>query len=184
MTQAPDRLMTAEELLDLPDDGKQYELVRGKLICMAGTSTLPAVVALNVASELRVFVRQHKLGICGGADWGFILARDPDVVRLPDGAFVRSERVPATGIPPGFWAGPPDAAVEVVSPSDRFKDVMEKAQDYMDAGTRLLWVIDPEARRAWVFRPGTVTRSIDENGVLDGEDVLPGFSLPLRDVLV
>ncbi len=178
-------LMTAEDLLRLPDDGNQYELVRGKRICMGGTPARPAIVAANIGTLINVFVRQHRLGVCGGADFGFLLASNPDTVRVPDFAFVRAERVPAAGIPDGFWQGAPDLAIEVFSPSNRFTDVLEKVYEYLAAGARLVWVVEPEARKAMVFRPGAAPPLVlGEDGVLDGEDVLPGFTLPLREVWV
>ena len=184
MTAMPSRrLMTAEELARLPDDGRVYELSRGKLICMAPSAWPPSMVAGNLHLEVGAFVRQHKLGICGVSEGGFLLNTDPDVVRAPDVWFVRADRVPAPPAPGGYWPGAPDLAVEVLSPSDRFIDVMRKVRDYLDAGVRLLWVIDPEARTAGIFRPGVSERFIDEDGALDGEDVLPGFSLLLSDVL-
>lgn len=177
--------MTAGELLEMPDDNRhQYELVRGKLICMAPSSSRPSIVAMRAAVRIGSFIDQHGLGIYGGADWGMRLASNPDTVRAPDFGFIRAERVLPEGIPAGFWPGGPDLAVEVLSPSDRFAAVMERVQDYLDAGTRLVWAIDPESRHAAVFRPAGPVTWVDENGVLDGEDILPGFSLPLRDVLV
>jgi Uma2 family endonuclease len=176
--------MTAEELAALPDDGyHRYELVQGQLLTMCPSASYPGVVAGNVQGELRQFVRQHKAGVCGTADSGFLLFSNPDTVRAPDAWFVRRERVPGGRIPRTFWPGPPDIAVEVLSPTDRFSAVMAKSDDYLRAGTSLLWVIDPEGRTAAIFRPGRAPQLIGEDGVLDGEDVLPGFRLVLRDVL-
>lgn len=177
------KLMTAEELAALPDDGHVYELSRGKLICMSPSGSLPSIVAGKILFRLAGFVEQHRLGFYGTAEGGFRLARQPDTVRAPDVWFVRGERLPAEGIPTTFWPGAPDLAIEVLSPSDRFSAVLEKVRDYIDAGTRLVWVIDPEARSAGVFRPQGPVFFVDEDGTLDGEDVLPGFSLRLRDVL-
>jgi Uma2 family endonuclease len=75
-------------------------------------------VAANIGGEVRSFVKQNRLGVSGGSDWGFTLASNPDTVRAPDVGFVRAERIPAEGIPPGFWPGAPDLAGEVLSPSD------------------------------------------------------------------
>jgi Uma2 family endonuclease len=112
-----------------------------------------------------------------------LLKRGPDVVRAPDVWFVRADRVPADGIPVSFWPGAPDLAIEVLSPTDRVGAVLRKVREYLDAGVRLVWVIDPEARTAGVFRPGRTEHFIDDDRILDGEDVLPGFTLPLREVL-
>ena len=161
MTRAPEQpLMTADELLALPDDGRcQYELVRGRLIAMSPSSSRPAIVAGRVFRPLSNFVEEQRLGVCGGADWGFRLAMDPDTVRSPDCAFVRAERVPADGVPDGFWPGAPDLAVAVLSPSNRFAEILERVEDYLAAGTRLIWIFDPEAHGAHLpSRPGADRR--------------------------
>lgn len=181
MTAAPiTRSMTADQLLELPNDGHSYELSRGMLICVTPTSYLPGRVAGRVMGRLFRFVEDHKLGECGSADMGFRLASDPDTVRAPDAWFIRADRVPVGDPPTGFFPGPPDLVVEVLSPSDRFNDVMRRIRDYLDAGTPLIWVFDPGSRLTAVFRPGLPVRFLDDDGVLDGEDVLPGFSLALR----
>ena len=141
------------------------------------------MVGRKMAARLGDFVDGHGIGECGISEGGFKLASDPDVVRAPDVWFVRAERVPAGGFPSGIWEGFPDLAVEVLSPTDRPLAVAQKLQDYLDAGTRLVWVLDPDARAAAVYRPGHVPTFLNEDGILDGEDVLPGFALPLRDVL-
>ena len=184
MTIAASRpLLTADDLLKLPDDGKRYELVRGELVCMAAATLRSSIIGAKVATRLTLFVEQHPIGECGISEGGFKLAPNPDIVRVPDVWFVRAERVPAGGFPDGIWEGFPDLAVEVLSPTDRPLAVAQKVQEYLDAGTRLVWVLDPDARAAAVYRPGHVPVFLDENGILDGEDVLSGFTLPLRDVL-
>jgi Uma2 family endonuclease len=175
--------MTAEELMELPDDGSTfYELSRGILICMSPSAYQPSRIAGVLLVRLGGFVDQHNLGEYGSADGGFKLASNPDTVRAPDVWFVRADRAPAAE-DPGFYNGPPDLAIEVLSPSDRFHKVALKIRDYLDAGTPLVWVLDPESKLTAVFRPGAPVRFIETDGTLDGEDVLPGFSLPLRDVL-
>jgi Uma2 family endonuclease len=183
MTQAPDRLMTADDLLKLPKLDKRYELVRGRLVAGEWSGSRAAVVAMNLAVSAHSFAEAHSLGQCLGANAGMHLFTNPDTVRAPDFAFIKAERLPAR-LPDGYWPGAPDVAAEVLDPDDRFAFIMDKVQDYLSAGTRLLWVIDPGERQAWAFRPDGQPTTINENGVLDGEDVLPGFSLPLRDVLV
>jgi len=183
-TASAPRLMTADELLAMPDDGNRYELVEGELICMSPSSVWPGIVGGNIFGLLWTFLRRRRgLGICGISEVGFRLASDPDTVRAPDVWFVRAERVAAQGIPEGFWPGAPDLAVEVLSPSDRFTAVLRKVQDYLSAGTRLIWVIDPQGRSAAVFQPDAMPSLLGEDGMLDGADVLPGFSLRLRDIL-
>lgn len=175
--------MTAEELMALRDDGNRYELSRGALICMSPSSYGPSKIAGRIITKVGSFVDRHRLGDYGTAEGGFQLASQPDTVRAPDVWFVRADRVPPAELQSKFYAGPPDLAVEVLSPSDRFNDVMQKVREYLGAGTRLVWVVDPEGRTAGVFRADGSYMLLDETGVLDGEDVLPSFTLPLRDVL-
>jgi Uma2 family endonuclease len=183
MANAPaERLMTAADLMHLPDDGYRYELEEGKLIRMPPPGPLASIVALTIARLIGNFVAEFRLGVVGGADFGFQLARDPDTVRAPDAAFYRADRLPAGGIPATYWELAPDLAVEVLSPSDRRGKVLKKVGEYLDAGARLVWVIDPVRRTAVVYRPEGEPTILGADGVLDGEDVLPGFALPLADV--
>jgi Uma2 family endonuclease len=96
---------------------------------------------------------------------------------------VRSSRIPASGIPNGFWPGAPDLAIDVLSPWDAFLPTMERVEDLLRAGALLYWVIDPAERMAGVFCPDMPDTLAGEDGVLDGGDVVPGFAITLRDVL-
>lgn len=184
-TAPPTTLMTAADLANTPDPpGGSFELRRGVLLPMRPASPKSSAVGGRVLVRLGVFIEQSNLGAYGNADAGFLIGRNPDTVRAPDAWFVAIEHIPADGIPSVFWQIAPDLAVEVLSPTDRFNAVTQKAQDYLDAGTRLVWVIDPEARTLAVFRPGQRAALFGEDGVLEGADVLPGFRVALRDVLV
>jgi Uma2 family endonuclease len=101
----------------------------------------------------------------------------------PDAWFVRAERIPDPATGSEFFPGYPDLAVEVLSPSDRYSDVVQKAREYLTLGTRLVWVIDPIGRTAAVFHPDGTARLLGEDGALDGENVLSGFRTPLRSLL-
>jgi Uma2 family endonuclease len=175
--------MTADELEALPDDGNFYELVRGELICMAPSAYLPGAVVGRTMGALAAFVYPRNLGDLGSADTGFRLEHDPDTVRAPDIWFVRAGRVPIGDAAAHFYRGPPDLAVEVLSPTDRYRDVMAKVRDYLAAGTPLVWVIDPLGRSAAVFRGGGAAQLLGEDGILDGGEVLPEFSVSLRELL-
>jgi|SRR5215212_6650155 len=176
------RLLTADELAAMPDNGHVYELSRGMLVCMSPTSYSPGRVGGRLMLKIFAFVDDHNLGDYGSAETGFRLRSDPDTVRAPDAWFVRAERIPAGEEIVGFFPGPPDLAVEILSPSDRFNDVMAKVRDYLDADTPLVWALDPASRMTAIFRPGQPVRFLDADGVLDGEDVLPGFTLPLGEI--
>jgi Uma2 family endonuclease len=174
--------MTAEELFELQDDGLRHELVEGELRTMAPAGFDHGRVALRIGARILAHVEEQLLGEVLAAETGFVLARDPDTVRAPDVAFVASERAPLGTR--GFAELAPDLVVEVVSPSDRASEVASKAAMWIDAGVRLVWVVDPQARLAAVHHPGGLVTVLREDGVLDGEDVLPGFRLPLTTVFL
>ena len=175
---APQALMSADELLHLNLPGKRAELVRGVLVVREPAGARHGRIAADVAWRLRTHVEGTDFGDVYAAETGFTLARDPDTVRAPDVAFVRKERLP-TPEPSGFPDFAPDLAVEVLSPGDRPGEVLSKVADWLTAGTRLVWVIDPERRIARVFRADGSEASITQGQGLDGEDVIPGFVLEL-----
>ena len=183
MTTSPKpTLMTAEDVLLLPDDGNQYELSEGELIVMSPASYWSSIVALAFAERIRAFVQEHHLGIVAGADGGMLLKRGPDTLRAPDVSFVHRDRIPPGVSRGGFIPVAPDLAVEVLSPSDRFSQVNRKIRDYFAAGTRLVWVVDPGDRLTMVYHPDRPVEIIGPDGILDGEDVLSGFTLSFAEL--
>ncbi len=178
---AQDKTITPDELLEMPDDGIRREIHDGALVEMSPSGAVSTVIAVEIATFIRNYVRIHKSGRVTGADGGFILSEDPYVLLVPDIGFASRERVePYT---PTFHKLAPDLAVEVISPSERASDIQAKVQKYLQYGTRLVWVIYPDTRQAAVFQQGTnQSDTLDINGTLDGGDVLPGFTLPVRDI--
>lgn len=174
----PHALMSADELLHLHLPGKRTELVRGVLVVREPAGARHGRIAADVAWRLRTHVEGTGGGDVYAAETGFTLTRDPDTVRAPDVAFVRKERLPAPE-PAGFPDFAPDLAVEILSPGDRPGELLSKVADWLTAGTRLVWVIDPERRIARVFRADGSEASIPQGQALDGEDVTPGFVLEL-----
>jgi Uma2 family endonuclease len=175
--------MTAEELLSRPDDGFRYELLHGELRQMSPAGHVHGRVAVNITVALAEYVRPRGLGVVYAAETGFKLASRPDHVRAPDVGFVAASR--AQGVPDGagFWPGAPDLAVEVVSPSDSFAAVEEKVLDWLGAGTRLVIVVDPSTRTATTYRSLTDVTVLTEDGTIEGGDVVPGWTLPVRTAL-
>lgn len=174
--------MTADQLAELPDDGRRHELVEGELRTMAPAGGQHGQVALTIGGLVWSHVRQNGLGRCYAAETGFVLHRDPDTVRAPDLAFVSSARSSGEA-DSGFLDEVPDLVVEVVSPSDRASEVTQKALVWLDHGVRLVWVVDPRARLVTVHQPGDVIGLIrGEDAVLDGGEVLPGFRVSLADL--
>jgi len=106
----------------------------------------------------------------------FRISRQPDTVRAPDAAFVRSERVTDSA---GFFEGPPDAAFEVVSPGDTYTEIEEKTLQWLRAGVRVVVVVDPKTKTARVHRADSVTKVED---VIEIDDVIPGWRLPLAEL--
>jgi Uma2 family endonuclease len=170
----PEQLLTAEELFAMPDDNS-YELVRGRLVCIAPAGGLHGKIASRLDQRLRNFVEEHELGEVCAAETGFRLSHNPDTVRAPDVSLVARERIPAGGVPEGFWPFAPDLAIEAVSPSDRFDDVMTKVHEYLYTGTRLVWVLHPRTRTVMAFRPNGGAQLLQGQDELSGEDVLTGF---------
>ncbi len=158
-----------------------WELLDGEPVAVTPSSDRSSWIAGEVAYYIRGYLESHPIGRAFPADAGFILFADRDTVRSPDAAFVSFERLPElTG---AFVPIPPDLAVEVLSPSDRLADALSKATMYLQAGVSLVWLIDPIRRTATIFRQEASPTTIEVDGVLDGEDVLPGFTLPLARLL-
>lgn len=177
--EAADRLLTAAEFAELPEeDAYRVELVRGRLVRAPRPRPLYARLLTLMVRALDEFVETGGLGVVL-TDPGVLLARDPDTVRGPDVAFYSHDRVPDTGYATGFW-GPPDLAVEITSPSNRASDIQEKVTDYLDAGVRLVWVLDPPTRTATSYTADGSARILRSGDALEGDDVLPGFRLPLE----
>jgi Uma2 family endonuclease len=175
-------LITAEELFCMPDDGFRYELVRGELRQMALAGYVHGRVAVNISTPLDQYARAHNLGIVCAAETGFKLASNPDTVRTPDVAFIRRERVEEVGDVEGYWPGPPDLAVEVISPGDTYGEVEEKVLEWLEAGARMVVVVNPRRRVVTVYRSLTEITMLTEADTLDGGDVVPGWRMPVRDV--
>lgn len=175
---APTKLVTADELLRMPDDGYQYELVEGRLIRMPPPGFQHGVIALRIASALLRFVEDGELGVVMG-EGGYKLASNPDTVRGPDASFVRRDRIETEGVPRGYWVGPPDLAVEVLSPDDRPSELRGKIQQYLRLGVRMVWVIDPDDRTLTVYRPNVAAVTLTSLHDVEGDDVVPGFRYPV-----
>jgi Uma2 family endonuclease len=176
------RLLTAEELEKMPQSNAHVELVKGEILTMTPAGYQHGKIALYIGAAVLAFVRQNMLGEVYGAETGFILFRDPDTVRAPDAAFVSNERVAQQTRHEGFFNGAPDLAVEVVSPDDKDEEVEAKVLDYLQAGTGLVWVVRPRTRTITSYRSRTDIQLLTEGESLEGGDVLPGFSIGVRDI--
>jgi Uma2 family endonuclease len=174
--------VNADELLHMPSDGFRYELVRGELRRMTPAGSEHGRIAVRITWRLARHVEENRLGTVYAAETGFRLSTDPDTVRAPDVAFVSRDRVEAVGEVEEFWPEAPQLAVEVISPGDSYADVEEKVFDWLDAGTKMVVVINPRQRSATVYKSPTDITALAEADVLDGGDVVPGFELAVREI--
>jgi Uma2 family endonuclease len=177
---AEQHITTAEQLAQATGLGR-CELVRGELVMMSPSGFQHGRIVAQLTHALVQHVKEGRLGIVTGAETGFRLGRDPDTVRAPDVALVRAERVPPVE-PSGFFEGAPDLAVEVLSPGDRVGEVSAKIQDWLAAGCRLVWVVDPGTRTVTQYRSRSEIALLTAAETLAGGDVVPGFSLPVAEI--
>ena len=179
MTQT--RLYTAEDLEAMGSDAP-YILIDGELVYEEmGSGGRSSELAGLMVTFLNMHVRPRRLGKIYGADGTFILRRDPDTLLVPDAAFVSTERIPP-GDDRGFVAVAPDLAVEVLSPSNRPTQIASKVALFIQYGTRLVWIVDPDGETVTVHAPDVEPRTLGKGDTLDGGDVLPGFALPLAEL--
>jgi Uma2 family endonuclease len=176
-------LVTAEELLALPTGmGKRYELVLGELRTMSPSGWRHGSVIGILHALLAEHIRKHKLGMIFGAETGFRLARNPDTVRAPDFAFIAKEHLPKQEPKEAFWPGAPDLAVEVLSPGDRTGEVDEKIMAWLDAGVAAVWVVDPQLETVTVYAADKTVIVKTAGEMLDGGQVLPGFTCAVDEL--
>ena len=183
-TTATTRRMTVAEFEQWQlswDDAYRYDLWDGEVIEMAPASPEHGRVAMSVGSLVHVYAQRHRLGHTYAAETGFVLDEVRQRVLGPDVAFVSQERT--TQQPRrGFFRGAPDLAVEVRSPSQSARELDTKAAGYLAAGTRLVWVVDPDSRTVTVYRPDQAPVELASEGYLDGYDVLPGFRVAVAAI--
>jgi len=177
--------MTVDELRSLPDDRWVYELVRGVLVRMPLSSPGASSVGARLLARLQIHVEDNGLGVVTGEQGGYRLdpAHPLETEVGPDVAFVRADRAPLPTSPDFYghaWLLAPDLAVEIPSENQYAPGMAAKAQLYLTFGTRLVWVIWPRYKRIDVWHPGDETpKVLGVDDVLDGEDVVPGFTYPI-----
>jgi Uma2 family endonuclease len=188
---APPALITAEALLTYQQpDNKRTELVRGRLVVREPPGMFHGQYAARVVVAISNYLTRDRAS-CGAeqtrgrvltCDPGFTLARNPDTVRAPDVAYVSRARW-AGPMPHGYGEFAPDLAVEIQSPNDRPGAVLAKVGDWLNAGSLLVWVIDPIRRSVAIYRADGSHALLNDAESLEGGDVLPGFSYALAELL-
>ncbi len=176
MSQVVSKLLTVEEFWALPEDQGKRELVYGEVI-----ETMPGgvhgMVALKIGTKLLNWLESGHEGYAG-VETAFLLARKPDLLRLPDVCYVSPEKL-QSGIPEGYWETAPDLAIEVISPSEIWEDVQTKVEEYLSAGSQMVWTVHPRSKRVVVYSD-TMARTYKGEEVLEFP-LLPGFSCKVLD---
>ena len=176
-------LFTAEELWDL-DNQYRYELVRGELWMKPLNGFEHGVIASIIGHFLFLHVERYHLGNVCGTGTGFHISQDPDTVLAPDAAFVNQTSIDEHGIPKGYWVGAPDLAVEIISPNDTYTEVAEKANQWLNAGCKMVWVINPRRKTVEVYRSTEDINVLRGDDILEGGEVIEGFQCCVKDFFV
>ncbi|MBD0370569.1 MAG: Uma2 family endonuclease [Pyrinomonadaceae bacterium] len=180
-TAIQNKVWTDEELLSLPDDSKKCEIIKGELV-VSPAGIEHEEIGMRLGSVLFNFVRQHKLGIVCGSSAGYWMKGKSSFLS-PDVSFIAKGRLQgAKRAPKKFFDGAPDLAVEILSPSDTIDKLHEKIVEYFNNGARLIWVLNPEDQTLLVYHTPQPDKLLRENDLLDGEDVVPGFSMPVSEL--
>ncbi len=173
------KLYTVDDLINMSVEGKRYELIEGELVEHMPPGDEHGTIASLIAKFIWDFVLLNGIDGRAGVESSHVLALNPDTVRAPDAYY---DSIAHTGpLTESVIRAAPELAVEVVSPSEAADDVEGKIRDYLRAGTRIVWVVYPKTQTVHV-RTTTMATIIEAAGVLDGGDVLPGFSLSLSDL--
>jgi Uma2 family endonuclease len=174
--------VTADQLLEMPDDGYRYELIEGELRRMSPAGDEHGRVGMELAVPLGSHVKENKLGKVYLAETGFLIGTNPDTVRAPDIAFVRMERIKESPGLKGYRIGAPDLAVEVVSPGDTVSEVEGKVSEWLDGGALMVWVVSPKLHTVTVYRSLVDIVTLTEKDELNGGDVVPGFQIQVAEI--
>ena len=183
MSPATTALVTAEQFFDLPApaDGSKQELVRGEVVTMPSPGLEHGEVQVNVASAIKVFLKANPIGRVA-VESGTVTERGPDTVRGPDVSFYSTARLPLGQRVQKYHTEVPDLCVEVVSPSNTPRKLKDKAKEYLFAGVRAVWIVDPDDRTVTIVTEPLESRVLEAGATLDGGDVLPGFSCKVAEL--
>lgn len=154
-----------------------FELIAGEIVPMSPSNLYSSYISGWIQTRINMYLLEHPIGYTTGEQGGYQVL---DECYAPDVAFISNKRQPE--LPrEGYNPNPPDLAVEVVSPSDSEKRLRIKIANYVAAGV-VVWVVYPDIPEVEVYAPGQAVKLIGREGTLDGGDVLPGFSLPVKSV--
>lgn len=176
----PHKLLTIEEYLRLPDDGRRTELVRGRVVEVPPTYPFHGYVCSKIDRLVGNHVEAANLGRVMTNDSGVVTERDPDTLRGADVCYYSFQRMPGPMPEEGYFPAAPDLVFEVMSPSDRWPQVLKKVTEFLEAGVAAVCVVIPWDRSAIVYRNDAKPETVAADAELVLPDVLPGFRAPLR----
>ena len=182
MTTTKRKLLTAEDLLELHSKGIKGELIRGVFCETVPTGIDHGEIAANYMMGFGAYVKRRKLGRVFGSDSGIRLERGPDTVREPDVGFISAEKLPLGTRVTSYAEVVPELVVEIASPSDTLREMNDRAHMWLRYGVEMVVVTYPDNRTLDVYRQDGPTITLGEDDTLDGAPVLPGFTLPVREV--
>ncbi len=174
--------MTAEDLLRMADSDMQHELVKGELRILPPAKKEHGLIESAILQSLFGYLKTNPIGIVTTGDTGYILSRNPDTVRAPDVGFISNERAARDTDTKQYWTIAPDLAVEIVSPSDVLYEVEEKIQDFLDAGTLIVWLVNPRRHTVTIYEKDQNPVVLREKQNLAAPGILSGFQLPIIDI--
>jgi Uma2 family endonuclease len=178
----PPALLTAEEFVRLPDDGRRVELVAGQLVEIPMPPPKHGFICMDLGASLHNHVRMNNLGRVASNDSWVKTRGGPDTVRGADIAFWSYERLPKGEVPEGIIPSPPDLVIEVRSPSERWTDIFGKMLEYLKAGVRVACILDPGTETLSVYRPDEIQQILTADDEFTLPDVLPGFQVKVGNL--
>jgi Uma2 family endonuclease len=173
-------LLTADEYLRLPDLGRPTALVRGRIVSINMPGARHGKVCARIAFQLMSFNERIPVGHVMTNDSGVVTTRDPDSVRGPDVAFYSYDRLPRGEVTSGYPTHPPELVFEVLSPSDRYSELQEKAIEYLSAGVRCVVIADPPSETVVLYHPERPPQALGKSDAFEVAEIPPGFSVSLR----
>ena len=174
-------VLSGKELFEFGDIGRA-ELIQGRLRAMSPTGYPHGIIEITIASLLRAFVRPRKLGKVLGGEVGIFIRRQPDTIRGADVAYISNARLAQNQASQGYLDVAPELIVEVLSPGDRWTDVMQKLAEYLQIGARSVWIADPGRQEIFVYHALTDVQRFTAADAISDEAALPGFSASVAEI--
>ncbi len=178
---AEKRLLTADDVWSMGEDAR-VELIRGEVRETAAAGGRHGEVGGQFAGYLWNYGQQGRAGRVYTSETGFIVEKSPTTLLVPDLVYIKTEHLPSGSAPVGYFETPPDAVLEVLSPSQSFGELVEKVGQYLTFGVPLVWVARPIDKTITAFFADGRVQVYRAGDVLDGGDVLPGFSAPVEEL--